>query len=346
MFTAVALGDLDADGDLDAVTPNENMMMQTNFVWRNVGGVFSNRNDDFGWGIFHDAAIGDLNGDGVLDVFLAADGSNTVWFGQAPLSLDLALWKTVSTNTLSDGSNLSYTVAVTNLGGTTAGGVEVEDTLPDGVSFVSSVPPPAGCAGGVCTYAVGTLGPGAGTAISIDVTVDVTTTGTVMNSASVSHSGPDPNPANSSATADTVVTDNDADGDPDFHDPDDDNDGMTDEWENDHNLNPTNPSDATGNPDEDPHINREEFVADTDPADSNDYLRITGITKVSPVTVWFDSSSSNRDYRLQGAGDLVGGSWSNVPGAGPRPGAGGADSLQDTNEPPRGPFYRLEVTLP
>ncbi len=49
---------------------------------------------------------------------------------------------------------------------------------------------------------------------------------------------------------------------------------------------------------------------------------------------------------MQGRSNLLDGSWTNVPGAGPRMGVHGPDSMDDTNEPPRGPFYRLGVELP
>lgn len=78
---------------------------------------------------------------------------------------------------------------------------------------------------------------------------------------------------------------------------------------------------------------------------TNDYLCITDITVSSPVTIYFDSSS-DRCYTLNYCSNLVEGTWTNVPGAGPRVGAGGADSMQDTNDPPRGPFYRVGVELP
>lgn len=88
-----------------------------------------------------------------------------------------------------------------------------------------------------------------------------------------------------------------------------------------------------------------EHVADTDPTDEDDVFRITGISNNSPVTVYFMSSSS-RWYTMIGCSNLVNGVWTNVPGTGPREGAGGSDSLSDTNEPPHGPFYRLTVGVP
>ena len=49
---------------------------------------------------------------------------------------------------------------------------------------------------------------------------------------------------------------------------------------------------------------------------------------------------------MMGCSDLVGNVWRNVPGTGPRPGVDGPDAMRDTNAPPRGPFYRLKVSLP
>jgi len=98
----------------------------------------------------------------------------------------------------------------------------------------------------------------------------------------------------------------------------------------------------TDNPDGDPHNNRQEYIADTDPTDSNDYFSIGGITVASPPVITFESSS-NRLYSLQGRSTLITGDWSQITG---KTGAGGTDSLSDSNQPPRGPFYRLEVELP
>jgi len=61
--------------------------------------------------------------------------------------------------------------------------------------------------------------------------------------------------------------------------------------------------------------------------------------------VYFEASAGRR-YTLSGVSNLTSGAWSDVPGAGPRPGTGGADALSDTNMPPRGPFYKLQVELP
>lgn len=126
---------------------------------------------------------------------------------------------------------------------------------------------------------------------------------------------------------------------------DSDQDTMPDRWEADHTLDPTDPLDADEDDDEDDFENKTEYVADTDPQDSNDVFRATAITHGSSTVVHFESSTG-RLYTMQGSANLPDGAWTNVPGGGPRMGVGGMDSMLDTNDPPRGPFYRLEVRLP
>ncbi len=95
---------------------------------------------------------------------------------------------------------------------------------------------------------------------------------------------------------------------------------------------------------------REENIADTDPDEPSDRFEILAIDPGPPVTVTFRPGSTGRVYTLRATGDLVSGSWAGVPGVAPRAGEGEApgraDMLADPNDPPAGPFYRVEVELP
>ena len=77
--TFVALGDVDGDGDLDAVVTND-QASQANKVWLNDGAAnFTDGYMDFGgnesWGV----ALYDFDGDGDLDAFIANNGPNKVY---------------------------------------------------------------------------------------------------------------------------------------------------------------------------------------------------------------------------------------------------------------------------
>jgi sugar lactone lactonase YvrE len=89
----------------------------------------------------------------------------------------------------------------------------------------------------------------------------------------------------------------------------------------------------------------QEYVADTDPTNAASRFAITSMSNSPPPCVFFNASTG-RLYTLFAATNLASGVWSAVPGAGPRLGAGGTDTLRDTNRPPSGSFYKLKVELP
>jgi hypothetical protein len=76
----VALGDIDGDGDLDAVVANRNN--EANVFYENVDGVGTFAvGSTFGSSASYALALGDLDGDNDLDVFVANNGgqANRVW---------------------------------------------------------------------------------------------------------------------------------------------------------------------------------------------------------------------------------------------------------------------------
>ncbi len=142
-----------------------------------------------------------------LGALYDSDLENNVGSAQTSLTpqADLALVKT-ATPTAVAGGNITYTFAVENLGPSDAMAVTVTDTLPAGVSLVST----AGCAddpAGVPVCALGDLPVGA----SATYTVVVTTgpglePGTSLeNQAAVASDTPDPVPGNNRDTADTSI---------------------------------------------------------------------------------------------------------------------------------------------
>jgi len=83
----VALGDFDADGDLDAILAR----YDSNTVWINDGsGNFFDSEQLLGNKGSKDIGLGDLNGDGILDAFVAnwwEGNGNSVYWGVKTITL-------------------------------------------------------------------------------------------------------------------------------------------------------------------------------------------------------------------------------------------------------------------
>jgi uncharacterized repeat protein (TIGR01451 family) len=120
---------------------------------------------------------------------------------------DLAVTKTAPQYAVI-GSNVSYTITVTNNGPAAASGVAVTDTLPSGTTLVSCTAPGGACNGTASVSApFGSLASGATETATISVTAPASVLGgTVLtNTATVSATTPDPNSANNSSTAGTTL---------------------------------------------------------------------------------------------------------------------------------------------
>jgi CSLREA domain-containing protein len=121
----VALGDLDLDGDLDAVAANSS----PNVVWLNNGsGIFNEQPDPLGSGSSQGVALGDLNSDGAPDVVIVNAGSNgVVWLNDGQGSFNTTLSQTLEVSNSRavaianfdplNGGNTSPDVFIVNGGG-------------------------------------------------------------------------------------------------------------------------------------------------------------------------------------------------------------------------------------
>jgi uncharacterized repeat protein (TIGR01451 family) len=126
---------------------------------------------------------------------------------------DLSIKKTGSPNPVVSGSQLTYTISVTNNGPQDATGVTVTDSLPATVHFNSMSSSQGTCTrstttkpsskDGTVTCKLGSLSNGGSATVTIVVTA--TKPRTLSNTASVTGDQPDPTSADNSSTATTTV---------------------------------------------------------------------------------------------------------------------------------------------
>jgi len=133
-----------------------------------------------------------------VDTVSILDGTYSCCVGNA----DLAVTETASANPAVAGQNLTYTLAVTNLGSAVASGVTVTDTLPAGATFVSASPGATNFSGTVVA-APGNVINGTGT--NITITIKPAAGGSITNTVTVASTSADSNPANNSTTLVTPV---------------------------------------------------------------------------------------------------------------------------------------------
>jgi uncharacterized repeat protein (TIGR01451 family) len=276
-------------------------------------------------------------------------GPDVVDVDQAPVEIivlpaDLRMTKEVFPLILTSGSNLTYSLTITNLGPGEAAAVVATDTLPAEVVFEFSTPGAPDCvfSNGILQCRFESLSPGSVTSVLVEVSVPTNLTGFVTNSAEASASSPDTNLVNNSSAAIASIPDTDGDGSPDFHDADDDNDQIPDAWEILLGLDSLDLSDATVDQDGDGFTALEEYVSNTDPFNVASFLKIETIETDSPVTISW-SASVIRVYTVEynAVPDLE--SWTVL--FDDLPGSNAVISATDTNVD-SGRNYRVGVKVP
>ncbi|MTH14819.1 DUF11 domain-containing protein, partial [Flavobacterium sp. LC2016-01] len=114
------------------------------------------------------------------------------------LCTDLGITKTVDNASPCIGSNVEFTVKVSNLGGNNVSGVSVTDLLPSGYTYVSSTPSVGIYDSTAGTWSIGDVD--AQTSVTLKITCTVKSSGNYTNTASLPASI-DTNTANNSASA-------------------------------------------------------------------------------------------------------------------------------------------------
>ena len=119
--------------------------------------------------------------------------------------VDVAVGMTDTPNPVVIGSNLVYTITVTNFGPNAGKDVVMSQVLPASVIFLSAVSSQGSCSyvGGTVTCDLGAMDPG--TTATINVAVTTTAPGVIFSTASVLSTDTDPDPSNNSATVSTRV---------------------------------------------------------------------------------------------------------------------------------------------
>ena len=118
---------------------------------------------------------------------------------------DLQVTQTDNPDPVLLGDTLSYLITVTNAGPNDASTVQLTDTLPANVNFLSATPAQGSCSesGGVVTCALGALT--SGNSLGVTVLVSPTMTGVISNSVSVSGDKVDPDSSNNTVAESTTV---------------------------------------------------------------------------------------------------------------------------------------------
>ncbi len=157
----------------------------------------------------------DAGGNDSLDNDAAANGTVAVLAaGNADLNVSYDIGVVQPANvriaksgpaTVVAGSSLTYTLSYRNDGPAAAATVQLVDTLPAGVTFVSATPAPSSISGQTLTWNLGTLAVGQQGTITINTTVSTTAPPSLTNTATISTSTVETSLTDNSASVTTTV---------------------------------------------------------------------------------------------------------------------------------------------
>ena len=189
-------------------------------------------------------------------------GFTDAWVARLGPGADLGVIKSANRTTAEPGSQIIYTISVSNSGPDAATNVLVIDTLPSSLTLQSC----AATAGGVCSnignavnvaFATLPLNNSATITIVARVNPQANPGAAIANGVSLQTDSADPNPANNSSTNSVTVVAAPPDGDTDT-------DGLPNGWESEYGLDPLT-GDAGADPDGDGRTNLQEYQQGTHP---------------------------------------------------------------------------------
>lgn len=143
------------------------------------------------------------------DVTPANNTATSTTVVASPTQADVSIVKTASPEPVDQGTNLTYTLTVSNAGPAVAQSVTVSDPLPTEVSYnsVSTTQGTCSQSGGTVSCTLGSVSVGGQVTIVINVTAATFSSTTyATNTATVSSSTGDPNSANNSSSVTSTIT--------------------------------------------------------------------------------------------------------------------------------------------